>query len=466
MEEINDTFQKLQQNSRGIARSTADERVTKLRMLEQEILRQSDNIRKALAADLQKPELEANFTEIFITLHELRHTVKNLAKWMRPIKIGRTLLTATARAQIRIQPKGVVLIVAPWNFPINLTLTPFISAIAAGNCVVVKPSEFARHSAQIIEEIISAVFPANEAVVIQGDKTIAERLLQQPFDHIFFTGSPAIGKLVMKAAAEQHASVTLELGGKSPVIVDVTADIEDTAKKLSFGKFLNCGQTCIAPDYVLVHSAVHDRLVDALKKTARSAFGDDKKIQNSQSYARLINPAHFERIKSLLDDAREKGAQVEFGGQADAEDCFIAPTLLSHVGKNSDVLQQEIFGPLLPVISFDTLDQAIDFINARPKPLAMYIFSKNRKNVDRILSETSAGGTTVNDFGVHYLQFNLPFGGVGASGFGSAHGHNGFRAFSHERAVAYHHRWSALKLFAPPYTKFKVGLTKLLIKYL
>lgn len=466
MERFETIFKKQKMQSRIIAQTTIRQRIEKLRALEREILKQSKKIQEALLADLKKPVLETNFTEIFISLHEIRHTVKNLAKWMRPEKVRRTLLTATVRSEIRLEPKGVVLVISPWNFPINLSLTPLISAVAAGNCVILKPSEFSPNASQILAEIISAVFSEDEVAVVQGDKNIATRLLELPFDHIFFTGNSEIGKYVMKAAADHHASVTLELGGKSPVIVDATANLDDAAKKLAIGKFMNCGQACIAPDYILVQNEVHDQLLTKLIKMVHEFYGSNNEFQASSSFGRIINQRQFKRVQSLLEVAIDKGAIIECGGTTDEKECYISPTFLTNLHADSSILHEEIFGPVLPIIPFTDLKEAIEIVNDKPKPLVMYIFSQNKNNIEKVLNETHAGGTTVNDFGMNYLQFNLPFGGTGMSGFGSSHGLSGLRAFSHERAVAHHHRWSALKLFAPPYTKFKVFMTKMLIKYL
>lgn len=466
METIAELFYQQKQHAPKVAKSTAKERIKKLRLLEREILKRQQQINNAVSADFRKPELETNFTETFLTLHEIRHTIRHISKWMRPKKISRTLLSATTRSEIRYESKGVVLIISPWNFPIHLALMPLVSAIAAGNCAIIKPSEFAPNAAKIIEEIIEAVFPRGETAIIQGDKEVAEQLLQLPFDHIFFTGSPEVGKIVMKAAADHYASVTLELGGKSPSIIDADADIDDAALKLALGKFMNCGQACIAPDYILVHHSQMDNLLVSLKRVLRNAYGDASAAQKSPNLARIINSKNYERIENLLNDAVAKGAQINTGGEKQADDLYIAPTLLTNIPQDDcKLMEEEIFGPLLPIIPFETIDDAIRIINNKPKPLAMYIFSHQHEHVERILNETRAGGTTVNDFGWQYLQFNLPFGGVGMSGFGSTHGKNGFLAFSHERAVVYHHKWSPLKLFAPPYTKFKINLTKLLIKY-
>ncbi|KAA3657143.1 MAG: aldehyde dehydrogenase family protein [Calditrichaeota bacterium] len=315
-------------------------------------------------------------------------------------------------------------------------------------------------------EIIAAVFQENKIAVVQGDKDIAIQLLQLPFNHIFFTGSSAVGKIIMKAAAEHHASVTLELGGKTPVIIDASADLNDAARKIGMGKFLNFGQACVSPDYLLVHQSKLDELVEKLKSAIQKSYGTGEQIKNSPDLARIINTNHFNRLKSMLDEAIRKGAEIKAGGEADEENLYIAPTILTNVPDDCQLMQEEIFGPILPIISFATIDEALEIVNNKPKPLAMYIFSKTHENIEKILNETSAGGTTVNDFGMHYIQYFLPFGGVGMSGFGSSHGKNGFLAFSHSRAIVYHHKWSPLKLFAPPYKKIKNNMTRLLIKYL
>jgi aldehyde dehydrogenase (NAD+) len=353
--------------------------------------------------------------------------IRNLEQWMKPKKVWPTLLLAGTSSHVQVQPRGRCLVISPWNYPAVLTFGPVISAIAAGNTVVIKPSELTPHCSAAIAKVVRDVFPAQEVAVLEGDASVAQALLQLPFDHIFFTGSPAVGKTVMAAAAKHLTSVTLELGGKSPTVIDASADVELAAGNLMFSKFVNAGQTCLAPDHVYVHESVKDAFVMHAKKALTEAYGADPLAQQtSPHFARIVNPRHFSRIKGLLDDAKARGARILAGASVSEADCYIAPTLLDNVPADADLMHAEIFGPLLPIITFSDLDQVINQINAGPKPLALYIFSKTQAHIDRLLERTSTGGACVNHSIFHY---------VNASGIGKANGHEGFLAFSHERAV-------------------------------
>jgi aldehyde dehydrogenase (NAD+) len=371
---------------------------------------------------------------------------------MRPRRVATPLALLGSRSRIVHEAKGVVLILSPWNFPVNLTFGPFVSAIAAGNCVMIKPSEMTPHTSALMKRIIGELFDESEAAVIEGDAGVAEALLRKKWDHIFFTGSPAVGRVVMKAAAEYLTPVTLELGGKSPVIVDRTANLDEAAKKIAWGKFLNCGQICIAPDYLLIDEAIQAPFVEKL----RAAIAPETGL--------IVNDRHAARVKHLFDDAVAGGAEVVAGGGFDQR--AITPTLLANVDPESPVMQQEIFGPLLPMITYRTLDDALRIIAAREKPLVLYLFSRSRKVIDDVLRRTTAGGTAINDTLVQFYQLNLPFGGVGESGVGKAHGQFGFEAFSNARGVFEQPmRFSAIQLLYPPYTNFKKKLIDLTLKY-
>jgi aldehyde dehydrogenase (NAD+) len=365
---------------------------------------------------------------------------------------------------VHYEPKGVVLIMAPWNYPVNLTLGPLVGAIAAGNCAVLKPSEHAPHTAAALQALVGDLFDDREITVLTGGPDVAEELTTQPFDHIYFTGSPAIGRKVMRAAAEHLTSVTLELGGKSPAVVDATADLDRAAGRIAWSKFTNAGQTCIAPDYVLVENRVHDALVDRLRARIREFYGPTPQAQRrSDDYARLVHDDHFDAVVGLLTDALERGASIAAGGAHDADANYVAPTVLTDVPADSRILQEEIFGPLLPVRPYATLDQAVDFINERPAPLSLYLFTDRDATVDTILTETSAGSTCVNEGFVHFVNPSLPFGGTGESGIGRGHGRRGFQAFSNERAVLrrrYGSDW--LRPLYPPYD----GLTGRLVNWI
>jgi aldehyde dehydrogenase (NAD+) len=435
-----------------VAATTAAERIEKLRRFRAAIFANRAEFYGAVWADYQKPAPEVDMSEIYPVVSEARHAIRHLRRWMRPRRVATPLALLGSRSRIVHEAKGVVLVLSPWNFPVNLTLGPFVSAIAAGNCVVMKPSEMTPHTSALMKRIISELFDESEAAVIEGDAGVAEALLRKKWDHIFFTGSPAIGRVVMKAAAEHLTPVTLELGGKSPVIVDRTANLDEAAKKIAWGKFLNCGQICIAPDYLLIDEAIQAPFVEKL----RAAIAPETGL--------IVNDRHAARIKHLFDDAVSGGAEVVAGGGF--EQRAIAPTLLANVDPESPVMQQEIFGPLLPMITYRTLDDALRIIAAREKPLVLYLFSRSRKVINDVLRRTTAGGTAINDTLVQFYQLNLPFGGVGESGVGKAHGQFGFEAFSNARGVFEQPtRFSAIQLLYPPYTNFKKKLIDLTLKY-
>jgi aldehyde dehydrogenase (NAD+) len=367
---------------------------------------------------------------------------------MKPQRVSPTLMLLGTRARIRHEPRGVSLIIAPWNYPVSLLLGPLTSAIAAGCPAIVKPSEISEACSAVMTKLIRENFDQQEIAAFEGDAAVSTALLDLPFDHIFFTGSPGVGKIVMTAAAKHLTSVTLELGGKSPVIVDESADIAKAAKSIAWGKFSNSGQTCIAPDYAFVHESRLPQFIDAMKETIERTYGD---AAQSPDYARIINGRNFERVSRLIDDATAGGAVIAVGGNRDAAQKFIAPTLLTGAAADSAIMQEEIFGPVMPILAYRDLAEPIEAINARPKPLALYIYAKDRARVERILQETSAGGSCVNASMIQFSHENLPFGGIGTSGLGNGHGFYGFRAFSHERAVL-EDKFSVVPMLFPPYT--------------
>lgn len=451
-------------NAQNVKNTTAKERKAKLNKLKDVILEFQPKIQDALYKDLRKAPVETDYAEIFAVVSEIRHVVSHLDEWTRPKEVDTPLMYIGSSSKVIFEPKGVTLILSPWNYPFMLPLVQVVSAVAAGNTTIVKPSEFSPATSALLKEIITKVFPENEAVVIEGDHTVSTELLKLKFDHIHFTGAPAIGKVVMKAAAEHLTTVTLELGGKSPAIIDETANIGAAVNKLTWGKFINLGQTCIAPDYVLVHESKKDELVDKLKVKIEKWFGADPK--QTPDLARMINNKHFNRVKALIEDAVKDGAKVEAGGVYDENQNYIAPTVLSNVSLNSKVMQEEIFGPVLPVISFKNIDEALQIVNGKEKPLSLYVFSGKSKNADYVVDHTSAGGTCINDNVVHITQNNLPFGGINNSGIGKSSGYYGFKEFSNERAVLKAlHPGSVVTPLWYPYGKLAQWTSKLILKF-
>jgi len=462
LESIGLVFERQRLRALALRTSSAAMRIATLHRLEAEIFRRRTALYAALQEDLHKPEAEVDLSELMPVIQEIRHACRHLEGWMAPRRVRPTRVMLGTRASVRAQPRGVALIIAPWNYPFNLALGPLVSAIAAGCTAIIKPSEFAPHTAALIAAIVAACFETDEVALFEGDAAMATALLDLPFDHIFFTGSPAVGKIVMAAAARHLSSVTLELGGKSPVIVDRTADLDKAARSIVWGKFANNGQTCIAPDHAYVHRDCMTPFIEAARRHLTKMYGEGGR---SPDYCRIVTPQHFERIRRLIEDARARGATVHVGGIYDATDKFIAPTLLSGVPADALIMHEEIFGPVLPIVPFDDVGEPIRAINAQPKPLALYVFSEDAAAAERIIAETAAGGSCVNAVMAQYLHANLPFGGINNSGIGSAHGHYGFRAFSHERAVL-KDRFSATPMLFPPYSPRVRRMIKLIVRFL
>jgi aldehyde dehydrogenase (NAD+) len=454
-----DRLYALQQARRAaVGRTTARERIAKIRKLHDALLARREEIHAALWDDYRKPPGEVDLTEIFAVLGEARHAMRHLRRWMKKHRVAPARALIGSRSYIEYEPKGVVLIVSPWNFPINLTLGPLVAAIAAGNCAILKPSELTPHASAVMRRILGDLFDEDEVAMVEGDAGVATELLRRRWDHIFFTGSPAVGKIVMKAAAEHLTSVTLELGGKSPVIVDRTANLDEAAKKIAWGKLLNCGQICLAPDYLLVDASIAAPFAEKLK----SAF-DALPAEGNRGV--IVNERHAARLKALVDSAVARGAQVLVGGTS--RDREVAPTVLTGVPADAPILQEEIFGPLLPLVTFESREDAYRIIAGREKPLVLYLFSRDRRVIDEVLARTSAGGTVVNDTLVHFYQTNLPFGGVGNSGVGKSHGFYGFEAFSNARGVLEQPtRFSIVQMVYPPYTKFRQKLIDFTLKWM
>ena len=433
--------------------STLVERKERLLKLLNWITTHQEAIHEALWLDFNKPAIEVDLNEIFPVTSEIKHCLKNLSNWMRPQPQPTPLPMLGTSAFVVAEPKGRALLISPWNFPFNLAIGPLVSALAAGCPAILKPSEYAPHTAQLVQDLVSDLFAPHEVAVCLGEKEVASELLGLPFDHIFFTGSPAIGKIVMRAAAQHLSSVTLELGGKSPVILDASADLKDAAEKLIWGKFVNCGQTCIAPDYILVPEDKKDIFIGHAREVLNRYYDPEEKgIMQSPDYARLINAKHFDRIRQLLEDSLRKGAQVEAGGELDEETRYVAPTLISNISEDMLVFQEEIFGPILPILTYSHLNDALALIHSQPKPLALYFFGKDESRAKRVMAETSSGNLVINDCVLHFLHSELPFGGVNNSGIGKAHGKYGFLAFSNEKGVLKQRiGFNNVSLLRPPY---------------
>ncbi|MGV3561419.1 aldehyde dehydrogenase family protein [Larkinella arboricola] len=463
---IRPLFDAQRQHARVVALTKALERIGKLKKIQAYLLKNRTGLTTALYTDFRKPPAETELTELFATNNELNVAIQQLKQWMKPHPVPTPLAMLGTSGYIRYEPKGVTLIIAPWNYPFYLIIKPLISALAAGNTAILKPSELTPATTAFIREMIRSLFTEEEVAVVEGDATVAQKLLELPFDHIFFTGSTAVGKQVLAAAARNLTSVTLELGGKSPCLVDETADIEATARRIAWGKWVNSGQTCVAPDYVLVQRSVKDRLVEAIRKAVQRMYNaDGKGVQASESYARIINNRHFDRLKALLDDAREKGCTVSMGAQTDPADRFIEPTLLENVSINMGVMQEEIFGPLLPIIPYDTREEVLRYLTGRDKPLVMYLFSQTASATDHWLERTSAGNTVINDTLIHFAHTELPVGGVNQSGIGKSNGFYGFQEFSNARGVV-HRQFGVLDLIYPPYSDKVKRLINFFVKYL
>ncbi|HTN15323.1 MAG TPA: aldehyde dehydrogenase family protein, partial [Sphingomonadaceae bacterium] len=435
--EIARIFALQQAHQWDVKASTAEQRKAKLVKLKEAVEAHADDIVAAVLEDTRKPEGEIRVTEVLNIVGNIQLNIDSLDDWMTPTEVTPSRVP-TDRAQIRYEARGVCLILGPWNFPLGLTLGPVAAAVAAGNCCMVKLTDLCPATAKIAGTIIREVFDENEVALFEGDVSVATALLDLPFNHIFFTGSTRVGKIVMAAAAKHLATVTLELGGKSPVIIDDGADIGAIGAALAGAKQFNGGQACICPDYVFVKEDKKAELVESFKTNVqKNLYGEDGAI-NKSAIAQVVNKANFDRVKGLFDDAVAQGATVAVGGTFDEADLTVHPTMLTDVTPQMKILQEEIFAPVLPVMTYDKLDQAIDYIEARDKPLALYVFSPDDDNVEKVLQRTSSGGVTVNGVFSHYLENRLPFGGVNGSGQGSYHGYFGFKAFSHERAVYLH----------------------------
>ncbi len=463
---LESTFEAQKSNFFNLRKEPVQKRKERLKNLRNWIHANRNAIHEAMYNDFRKPAVEVDGVELFHVLNEIKYATDSLDQWIRPTKVDAPLTMFGTRSWIQYEARGVCLIISPWNYPFSLCIGPLVSALSAGNSVIIKPSEMTPHVSSLIKKMVDEIFEPQVVSVFEGDATLSQRLLKLPFDHIFFTGSPAIGKVVMKAAAENLTSVTLELGGKSPSIITDSARIEEAAQRTAVAKFINNGQTCIAPDYILVDEKVVEKFTSALIEQTKKLFATSEgSFEESNSYCRIVNEKHFVRLNELIKDALNSGAKIEFGGNVNPSTNFIHPMLLSHVQLNSRVMQEEIFGPVLPIISYKNLDEAINIIHSKPKALALYIYSTSKKVQEKILHETTAGAVCINDSAIHFLHHGLPFGGVNNSGIGKSHGHFGFLAFSNEKPVLKQKRGlTSVKAFYPPYTNLSKKLMDWFLK--
>ena len=438
----------------GVTRGV-DFRIDMLKKFRKAIIENDELISAALKADLNKQPFESYMCETGLLLEEINFHIKRLKKWSKTRRVKSGIGQLPGKSYVCPEPYGVVLIMAPWNYPVQLCLMPLVGAISAGNCAVVKPSAYAPESSRVISKLIESAFPTGFVTAVEGGREANKALLDEPFDYIFFTGSVAVGKTVMEAAAKRLTPVTLELGGKSPIIVDETANLPLAARRIAFGKVLNAGQTCVAPDYLMIEKSVEAPFIEEYKKALADFFPDG----DMSGMVRIINDKHFERVCNILDNS----GNVVIGGARDAETRFIEPAVLTDVPIDSPAMQQEIFGPVLPVLPYEKLDDCIDFIRSRPKPLALYIFSENKMNQEKVLNSCSFGGGCINDTVIHLASSHMSFGGVGESGMGSYHGKKSFDTFTHYRSVLKQGKLD-VKLRYFPYKSGKEKITRMILK--
>ena len=464
--EIDRVFE-LQKNNRwNIANTDARTRIEKLNRLKDAIQARSHHLKDAMYKDFKKSPYEVEITEIYPVISEINDAIHNLRKWMEPVPVPSPMTMFGSSSRLVYEPKGLCLIIGPWNYPFHLIMAPLAAAIAAGNCVIIRPSSNTRHTSEFTESLLKSIYSEDEICVFNGTTDMANHLLTKRFDHIFFTGSPSVGTHIMEAAAKNLASVTLELGGKSPVIIDETASLDYASSHVVWGKVLNGGQTCVGVDYVLVHESREKEFLEKAKEKLKKFYGPNtEEWSTNPDFCRIINDKSFQRLKYLIDETVKAGASVEMGGILDAAQKYISPTILSKVPLSSAIMQEEIFGPIMPVITYRNLDEAIRIIQSKDKPLALYMFSESDSNIHKVLKDTSSGGAVINGVIVHLANANLPFGGVNHSGLGSYHGYFGFKTFSHERAVLRVNKLNILDKVFPPYGDFTTQLVNLMIKF-
>lgn len=420
-------------------------RIEQLNKLKSVLKKHEEQLLEALKKDFRKPALESYGTEIGFLYSEIDHILRHIKKWVKPERVWGSLINFPSRNYIYRQPFGVTLVIGAWNYPLLLSLSPALGAIAAGNCTIIKPSEISEHTSALLADIINSNFEEGYLRVIEGAAETTQALLDEPLDYIFFTGSTRVGRIIMEKAAKQLTPLTLELGGKSPVIVHSDADVTVAARRIAWGKFMNAGQTCVAPDYVYVHKDLKQSLLDKLGEEITAFYGS--KTKESSDYARIINHKHFSRLKGYLDNGK-----IVTGGETDEKELFIAPTILEEVGWDDEVMQEEIFGPVLPVMSYENLNETLDIIREKPTPLSLYVFTSDQTIEHKIINELPFGGGCINDTIAHLGNHNLPFGGLGQSGFGNYHGKNSFEIFSHQKSIMKKPTWMDNPMRYAPYS--------------
>lgn len=419
-------------------------RIHQLQTLRRALQEYEEALTEAVSKDFKKPEFETFASEIGLLYQEISFTLKHLKKWAKPKRVKGDLINFPSRNYVYKEPYGAVLIIGPWNYPIQLILMPLIGAIAAGNTVVLKPSEISSHTAEAIRQMISKWFKEEFVAVVNGGVEVTQDLLSQPFDYLFFTGSPRVGKIVMKAAAENLTPVTLELGGKSPCIVDETVNLKTAARRIAWGKYFNAGQTCVAPDYLMIHESVEQKFLEYFRESVKEFYGEQ--AEESRDYAHIINESHFDRLTGYL-----KEGEVVMGGNYDRSSCFMEPSVLRNIKEGAKVMEEEIFGPVLPVLTYQNPSEAIDFILEKPKPLALYVFTNKEETGQLFLEKCSFGGGALNDVVAHFASHHMPMGGVGNSGMGAYHGKHSFETFSHSKSILKKPIWPDIPLRYAPY---------------
>lgn len=465
-QDVLDLIQWQRKSVRRLRQQRSAERILKLKKLKQYLMSHQEELCAVMAADFRKPAAEVLLAEVLSVKMELDHAISHLKQWMEPKSVPTPMSLLGTKSHVHIESKGSSLIIAPWNYPFSLAIGPLIFALSAGCPVIIKPSELSPNTSGFIKQMISNLFDRTEVAVLEGDASMATFLLDQKFDHIFFTGSPAIGKYVMAAAAKHLSSVTLELGGKSPAIVHASADLPSAAAKIAWGKFVNNGQTCIAPDYLLVQESVYLLFIEQLETAIKKHYGERPEDRaQSKDLARMVNLRHFKRVQALLEEAKEQGAAVLFGGEQSEADLYLAPTLLHQVQAGMRIMQEEIFGPILPILPFKDAEEVIAGLEAEEKPLSLYVFAKDQEFSQQILDQTSSGTAVVNDCLLQFSHPDLPFGGVNHSGIGKTKGYYGFLEFSNQKSVLVQ-KTNFMRFIYPPYGKRVAWLIERFVRWM